>query len=68
MARLIGSIGGGAWRAESAAITTLREEGATRLLSVDDVGRLFALGFAFDQLRDHLIDLMNRTAESAKQS
>jgi uncharacterized membrane protein YccC len=51
-----------------AAITALREGGATRLLSVDDVGRLFALGFAFDQLRDHLVDLMNRTAESARQT
>lgn len=50
------------------AITALREDGTTRLLSVDDVGRLFALGFAFDQLRDHLTDLMNRTAETAKQS
>jgi hypothetical protein len=51
--------------AYDAAITALREDGSTRLLSVDDVGRLFALGFAFDQLRDHLVDLMNRTAESA---
>lgn len=54
--------------AYDAAITALREDGTTRLLSVDDVGRLFALGFAFDQLRDHLVDLMNRTAESARQT
>lgn len=51
-----------------AAITALREDGTTRKLSVDDVGRLFALGFAFDQLRDHLSDLMNRAAESARQT
>ncbi len=54
--------------AYDAAIAALRQEGATRLLSVDDVGRLFALGFAFDQLRDHLVDLMNRAAESARQT
>jgi len=54
--------------AYDSAITALREDGSTRLLSVDDVGRLFALGFAFDQLRDHLVDLMNRTAESARRA
>jgi uncharacterized membrane protein YccC len=41
-----------------AEIAALRREGLTRDLSVDDVERLFGLGFALDQLRQDLKELV----------
>jgi uncharacterized membrane protein YccC len=43
--------------AYAAEIAQLREEGLTRGLSVDAVERLFALGFALEQMRQNLKDL-----------
>jgi len=45
---------------------TLRREGATRGLSSDAAGRLFALVFALEQLRSHLQDLGSRADEWAQ--
>jgi uncharacterized membrane protein YccC len=39
------------------AIAALRSEGLTRPLSSDEVEQLFALGFAFEELRQNLTDL-----------
>ena len=47
-------------------IAALRREGLTRSLSGEAVGRLFALGFAFEQLNKDMRDLANRCAEFAK--
>ena len=44
----------------------LRRDGLTRDLSADDVGRLFAVGFAFEQLRQNLRDLESRITEFAR--
>lgn len=46
-------------------IAALRREGATRPLAADDIGRLFALGFALEQLRHDLADLSDRVVECA---
>lgn len=43
--------------AYSDAVTAIRNEGLTRILSADDAEQFFALGFAFDQLRRNLGDL-----------
>jgi len=51
-----------AWRAEIAA---LRAERALVALPGEDLGRVFALSFAFDQLRENLGDLADRARESA---
>lgn len=54
-----------ALRAYHAEIATLREEGALRPLKADAVARVFALGFALDQLRQNASDLADRAAEFA---
>jgi hypothetical protein len=46
-------------------VAALLREGATRALSPDDVGRLFALGFALEQLRHDLADFGDRVVECA---
>jgi len=55
-----------ALRAYHAEIATLREEGALRPLKGDAVARVFALGFALDQLRQNASDLADRAAEFAR--
>jgi hypothetical protein len=49
--------------AYSDTIDAMRAEGLTRALESDDVERLFALGFALDQLGRDLDDLTARAAE-----
>src|SRR4029079_9312878 len=44
-------------------IERLRRGGVTRGLPADEVERLFALGFAFDQMRKNIADLERCTAE-----
>ena len=48
-----------------AAVTALRRSGLTRDLADDALGRVFALAFALDQLRQNLTDLIDRAAEMA---
>jgi uncharacterized membrane protein YccC len=50
----------------AAAMAELRRERLTRALSDDEAGRIFALGFALDQLRRDLQDLASRAAEFAR--
>jgi hypothetical protein len=52
----------GAYRA---ALDGVRRQGLTDSLSVDEVGRLFGIGFALDQLRRDLDDLSERARELA---
>jgi uncharacterized membrane protein YccC len=52
-----------AYESEAAA---LRREGLTRALSMDEVERFFALGFALDQLHRNLADLAQRVQEYAQ--
>jgi hypothetical protein len=52
-----------AFEAYVAAMTVLRQERATQDLSVESAGRVFALGFALDQLREDFADLHNRAKE-----
>jgi hypothetical protein len=47
-------------------IEELRREGATRELPAEDVGRLYALGFALEQQRQNLADFHNRVTECAR--
>ena len=49
-----------------AQIEVLRREGATRALPADAVGRLFALGFALEQLRRNFEEFCDRVAECAR--
>ena len=49
----------------AAELTALRREGATRELSDEALERIFALGFALDQLRLHLRDLARCVSEFA---
>jgi uncharacterized membrane protein YccC len=49
----------------AAAIVELRREGLTRSLSVEDAERMFALGFALEQIRRNLKDLERCVAEWA---
>jgi hypothetical protein len=44
-------------------VAALRGEGLTRALSTAELERLFALGFALDQLSQHLSDLDRRASE-----
>jgi uncharacterized membrane protein YccC len=44
-------------------VTALRSEGLTRALTTDEVERLFALGFALEQLFGHFADLAQRIQE-----
>jgi uncharacterized membrane protein YccC len=46
-------------------LAALRREGATRQLSDEELERIFALGFALDQLRLHLRDLARCVGEFA---
>ena len=49
-----------------ATIDELRREGATRALPVENIGRLYALGFAVEQLRQNFVDFRNRVTECAR--
>jgi uncharacterized membrane protein YccC len=49
-----------------ATIEELRREGATRALPVENIGRLYALGFAVEQLRQNFVDFRNRVTECAR--
>ena len=49
-----------------ATVEALRREGATRTLSADAVGRIFALGFALEQLRRNFEELGDRVTECAR--
>jgi len=49
----------------AAELAALRREGVTRQLSDDELERIFALGFALDQLRLHLRDLARCVSEFA---
>jgi hypothetical protein len=51
--------------AYKAALDGVRRQGLTRRLSVDEVGRLFGIGFVLDQLRRDLDDLGERARELA---
>jgi uncharacterized membrane protein YccC len=46
-------------------VAALRRDGVTRTLSVDEVERFFALGFALEQMRANFRDLGRRVAELA---
>lgn len=47
-------------------VAEVREAGFTRGLAGDIIGRTFAVGFALDQLKVNLKDLVSRTAERAR--
>ena len=49
------------------AFTKVRSEGLTIGLSMDTVERIFALGFALDEMRDHLRDLDRSVREIGRQ-
>jgi hypothetical protein len=49
-----------------ATIEELRREGATRALPVENIGRLYALAFAVEQLRQNFADFRNRVTECAR--
>jgi hypothetical protein len=53
----------GALAAYAAEIAALRREGVTRTLSGNAMESLFALGFAFDQMRNNFRDLDRCVAE-----
>jgi hypothetical protein len=55
-----------ALKAFDSELATVRSEGLTRALSTDEVERLFALGFALDQLFRDLADLAQRVQEYAQ--
>ncbi|MCA0201998.1 MAG: FUSC family protein [Proteobacteria bacterium] len=55
-----------ALRHYGAELNAVREEGLTRGLAADVVGRTFAVGFALEQLRTNLGDLASRTGERAR--
>ena len=57
-----------AFLAQSMAVTEMRRQGATRALPDDDLGRIYGLGFALEQLHRDLLDLVDRGAELAKQA
>ena len=48
-----------------ATVEGLRREGATRALPAENLGRLYALGFALEQLRQNFEDFRNRLVECA---
>ncbi len=50
----------------TAELDEVREQGLTRGLAADVVGRTFAVGFALEQLRTNLGDLASRTGERAR--
>ncbi len=49
-----------------ATIEDLRREGVTREFAADSIGRLFALGFALEQLRHNFEDFRDRVTECAR--
>ncbi|SFK70914.1 Fusaric acid resistance protein family protein [Methylocapsa palsarum] len=55
-----------ALRGYESVIAAIRRDGLTRELSVDALERLFALGFAFDQLQQNFRDLERNIGEFAK--
>lgn len=55
-----------ALRRYGAELNAVREEGLTRGLAADVLGRTFAVGFALEQLRTNLGDLASRTEERAR--
>jgi uncharacterized membrane protein YccC len=54
--------------AYAATVDALRHEGLTRTLPSSDLERLFALGFALDQLRRNFADLERHTQEWTRRS
>ena len=50
----------------TATIEELRAEGATRALPAESIGRLYALGFSLEQLRQNVEDFRNRVIECAR--
>jgi uncharacterized membrane protein YccC len=55
-----------ALEAYSHEIAALRQDGLVRVLEGEAIGRLFTLGFAFEQLRQDLKDLESRASEFAR--
>ena len=53
-------------KAYTSEISSLRDEDLTRSLSIGEVERLFALGFALEQLHQHFSDLERRVHEAAR--
>ncbi len=53
-------------KAYDAEVASLRSEGSTRVLSTGEVERLFALGFALEQLCQNFADLAQRAQEYAR--
>jgi hypothetical protein len=49
-----------------ATVEELRREGVMRALPAEDVGRLFALNFALEQLRHNFEDFRDRVTECAR--
>jgi uncharacterized membrane protein YccC len=47
-------------------VAALRQEGTFRAFSAEAVGRIFALGFALEQLRENASDLADRATEFAQ--
>jgi hypothetical protein len=50
----------------TATVEELRAEGATRALPAESIGRLYALGFSLEQLRQNVEDFRNRVIECAR--
>ena len=57
---------GEAFAAYTVAFEAVRREGLTRDMPSDVVERFFALGFALEQLREHLTDLHRVVGEWAR--
>jgi uncharacterized membrane protein YccC len=57
-----------AFVAQTAAVAQLRRDGQTMVLADDDVTRLFGMGFALEQLRRNLFDLVERARELARET
>ncbi len=55
-----------AFDAQAEAMARMRRDGATRALPDSDLGRIFGLGFALEQLHRDLQDLVDRGRELAK--
>jgi uncharacterized membrane protein YccC len=55
-----------ALKAHTSEIASLRAEGLTHSLSISEVERLFALGFALEQLHQHFSDLERCVHEAAR--
>jgi hypothetical protein len=55
-----------ALKAYTSEIASLRDEALTPSLSINEVERLFALGFAFEQLHQHFSDLERCVHEAAR--